>query len=266
MNIYLFELKTQLKSFLIWVLSLLLVLFAFMSGIYPIFHDSLDTVQQMLRNFPPQFAAAFGLHVGDLFSYQGFFTIVGNYVTLIGAIMATALAVGIFAREKRSKCADFLLSKPRGRGSIFLAKLLAVFTMLAAANIVYVAAALALYRGAGQDAALTGQFMLAAGALFFTQLVFLGLGVFFATFAKKVRSVSGIATAFGFGGFILSALASLLQEEGLRFIAPLKYFDPSAVFARGGFEAKYVLTAVAVIVVCIGASYIKFCKSDAHAV
>jgi len=265
LNIYLFELKAQIKSFIAWTFALLFLLFVFMKSIYPIFYDSLDDVLAMLNAFPPEFAAAFGLHIADLFSYGGFFSFTFSYLAILGAIMAASLSVSVFAREKRSNCASFLFTKPRNRGNIYIAKLLSNLTVLVAANLLFIAAAVAVYMISNQDGSLVGKIIFASCGLFFTQLVFLAIGILWATFAKKVRSVSGIATVFGFAGFILSALVEITEEEGLRFVAPLKYFDPIAVFSDGGYETNYVVTAVVVIIICMVLSYYIFCKTDAPA-
>ena len=266
MNIYIFELKAQIKSFLIWTGVIVLFYITFMTGVYPLFQDSADQMLEVINNFPPEFAAAFGLDLMNIFSYTGFFSFTFGYLSLIGAIMAAGLSVASFAREKRSKCSDFLLTKPVKRGSVFLAKLLSNLTVLVAFNLFFAALAIALYSGSGQDNAGLDKFVLACAGLFFTQLVFLSAGILYATAAKKVRSVSGAATAFGFGGFILSALYGILEKEELRYVAPLKYFNTAAVFSDGGYEVKYVLTAALVIALCVAASLVKFTRSDTHAV
>ncbi len=104
--------------------------------------------------------------------------------------------------------------------------------------------------------------MLASLSLLFTQLVFLSIGAAYAVFARKVRSVSGVATAIGFAGFIMTALYSVIKEEFLRYVAPLGYFNPEAVFDTGGYEAIYVITAAVVVFCCIAAAYLKYAKSD----
>lgn len=266
MNIYLFELKAQAKAFLAWTLVLVFFLVIFMSGIYPVFYSSLDVITAMLNNFPPAFAAAFGIEMESMFSYGGFFGFTSMYLGLIGAIMAVALSVGAFAREKRSKCVDFLLTKPRSRTTVFLSKLLSGLTLLAVTNIIFIAAAAIGYSAAGEEASGLGTFILAVFSLFPTQLVFYAAGTLFAVLAKKVRSISGIATAFGFAGFILTALYGMLEKEIIRFIAPLDYFDSSAVLKTGGFETTYVLTGLAVIAACAVISFVRFRTSDAHAV
>lgn len=266
MNLFQFELKAQWRSFLIWTATLLFVYVIFMTGLYPVFSDSFPAILDFASGMPPEFLAAFGFDLSDMFSYTGFFGFVFSYIALIGAIMAASLSVSTFAREKRAKCTDFLLTKPKSRHSIFLSKLLANLLMLIVTNILFLGLAVILYVSASQDASVLGKFVLAGFALFLTQLVFFAVGIIFAVYAKKVRSVSSAATAFGFAGFILSALYGILGKEEIRFIAPLKYFDPGSVIASGRFELKYSATAALIIILCALLSYVKYCRSDAHAV
>lgn len=266
MNIYFYEMKSQLKSYITWTVSILLFFFIFMSGMYSVFMDSNDAVQKMLAGLPAGFAAAFGVVLEQLFTYGGFYSFIYTYIGLVGAIMASSIALAAFSREKRSKCTDFLLTKPVSRAAVFISKLLSCLTLLLAVNILYVALAAIAYLSAGQDQAQLGRFIWAACGLFFMQLVFMSFGIIFAVFARKVRSISGLATAFGFAGFILSALHGLLEEDSIRFIAPLKYFEPMSVFSSGGYELKYAVTAAVVVIVCVGMSYIRFRHSDTPAI
>ena len=266
MNIYVFELKAMLRSFIVWTACLLIIYLLFLSGLYGALLDSREAVEKAIVGLPPLFSAAFGLYIDKIFSFGGFYGFIYSYLALFGAIMAAVLSLSVFSREKRSKCVDFLLSKPFRRESVFTAKLLAVLTLLAAANVLFIAVSLASYGISGAAAAETGRLVLASCGLFFTQLVFAAFGITFAVFARKVRSVSGIATAMGFGGFILSALSGLLEKESIRYIAPLKYFDAAYVFETGGYEVKYAVTAAVVAVVCAGLAFIRYCRSDVPAV
>lgn len=260
MNIFKFEIRNQLQSFFIWTASILGTLLIFMTAIYPVFNESTVDILKVIDGFPPGFAAAFGFDLTIMFGFDGFYGFAFGYISLVGAIMAVNIAVTSFAREKRSKCADFLLVKPLSRNRIFFEKMLAGLCLLATTNVLYIAVAIGIGTAGGT------QMFLPALSLFLTQLVFYALGIFFATFAKKIRSVSGIATAFGFAAFILSALVNILEEEALRFIAPLRYFDPTDIFVLGGYEWQYVITAAVVIIVCIVASFVRFTKSDTNAV
>jgi ABC-2 type transport system permease protein len=266
LNIYLFEFKAQLKGLVIWTAVLLALLFAFMSGIYPAFYESMDVVMEVMGNLPPAFAAAFGIMASIFLDFTGFFSFTYNYLIIAGAIMAVSVSVSVFSREKRSKCTDFLLTKPVERKKIFAAKLLAALTVIIAANIVFIIALIILYTAGGHDMDGLGKFVYSGASLFFTQLVFMAIGVVIATAAKKIRSVSGTATAIGFAGFILSALYGIIGKEAIKYIAPMKYFDPAAIFSEGTYEIGLALTAAGIFFACLIVSYVKYCNSDTRAV
>ncbi len=263
MNIYLFELKQQLKTGVLWFALLIALILVFMAGIYPAFADAQDQVLKILAGFPPEFTAAFGFEMSMMFSYGGFYGFSFTYVSLFGAILASTLSISCFAREKRSKCEDFLLAKPISRTTVFVSKALSGLTIMLAGNLVFIIVS---YIGGMNNNVDGGSMLLASLALFFTQLVFYTGGMFYAVFAKRVRTVSGAATAMGFAGFILSALNSILEEEFIRFVAPLKYFSPQALFFDGGFEIQYVITAFVIIIACVVAAFMLYTKRDSHAV
>lgn len=266
MNIFGFELRAQLKSFLVWAASLLALLLIFLTAFYGPFMDSKPAVQNAMRALPPAFAAIFGVRLDAIFSYGGFFQFIYTYLSLVGAMMAASIALSAFSREKRSKCVDFLFAKPIGRGRVFFLKLFACLTLIVVMNVLFVAASMASDTGNGQDPSGMGTLVLASLSLFFMQLVFLSLGTLYAVVARKVRSVSGTATALGFAGFVLMALHSLIQEDALRYLSPLDYFRPEAVFSTGKFETGYAVTAGVVVAACIVLSYFKYCTGDTPAV
>jgi ABC-2 type transport system permease protein len=133
-------------------------------------------------------------------------------------------------------------------------------------NLLFVIASVLSYNANGQDPGGLNRLILASLSLFFMQLTFLSIGVLYAVFARKVRSVSGIATAIGFAGFILMALYSLIKEDFIRFFSPLTYFNPGTVFLTGGYETRFAWTAAVVIIACIALSYFRYVKSDTQVI
>ena len=154
------------------------------------------------------------------------------------------------------------LTKPRGRSRLFVEKLLAALTLLAVSNAVFIAATLSLYRAYAPAPLLMDHALLSASSLLFSELLFLFVGIFVGVLAKKVRSVSGIATAIGFAGFLLSALYSLLEEEKLRYITPFRYFDSAKAFFDGSFEVNYALTGAAIGLLLLMVSYVRYTRAD----
>ena len=262
MNVFLFELKRTFKSATTWTVVLIALLFLLMDATYPLYQNSRVDVEAILAGFPPSFSALFGISVDTIFSYGGFYAFGFLYLSLIGTIMAALLGLDIFSRESRSKCQDFLLTKPRSRTSLFCAKLLAALATLVLSNVLYILASFLAYRIAGQTGAPIGNIALAASALFFTELVMFSVSVCTAVFAKRVRSVSGTATIIAFGGFILTALQSILQIDELRYIAPYKYFNVSLAFSEGHFETRYAVAAAVITVLLLAISFIHYHRVD----
>ena len=265
MNVFRFELRRAWVGAAVWTLVLAGLLCGLIAGALPAFLESRAAVENMLAGFPPAFAAAFGLQMDNLFSFGGFYAFGFLYYSLFGAIMASGIGLDLFSREKREKCMDFLLTKPRARRHLFFEKLLAALLLLLASNAVFVACSLALYRAYAPAPQVMGRALLAASALLLTELLFLAIGACAAVFARRVRSVSGTATAIGFAGFLLSALHSLLEEEKLRYVTPFKYFDAAKAFFDGSFERNYALTGAALTLVLIAAAYVRYTSEDVPA-
>ena len=266
MRVFRFEIRAQLRSFLTWAIGLLTVFLLFVVFFFESFMQSRAAVERALASLPPAFAAVFGVDAAGMFSFGGFFSFVYTYIGLIGAIMAASIGVAVFSREKRDKCVDFLFVKPIGRARVFAEKLLACLLFIGVVNALFIACAAALYAWNGQDPAGAGRARLASMSLLFLQLVFLAIGTLYAVLARKVRSVSGTATAIGFAGFIVNALHSLTGEEALRYVSALEYFSPYAVFADGGFEPRYAIAAAVVCAACFVLAYLSYCRSDTRAV
>lgn len=262
MNVYTFELQKQAWSIAFQTVVLAGLLAGLMLAVYPVYVGAEEQVKAALSGFPPEFAAAFGLAVENIFSYGGFYAFGNLYLTLVGAIFAATLGLSVFAREKRSQCIDFLLTKPLGRGKTFNAKLLACLSGLIVMNAVFVAVSFAVHAWSGDTQVSSDRIALVSLGMAGTQVVFLALGVFFALFLRRVRSVSGIASMLGMAGFVLMALVNLTEEDALRFVSPLQYFDPTPVFSTGSYDVAYVATAAALTVVLLVVSFVHFCKSD----
>ncbi|MDD4311521.1 MAG: ABC transporter permease subunit [Eubacteriales bacterium] len=262
MNVFRFELRRTWVGVAVWTLVMTGLLAGLITGALPAFLESRAGVESMLANFPPAFAAAFGMQMDNLFSFGGLYSFGFLYFSIFGTIMASGLGLNLFSREKREKCMDFLLTKPRARGRLFSEKLLAALTLLVVSNALFIIESLALYRAYAPAPLLIGHALLAASSLLLTELLFLSIGAVIAVLARKIRSVSGLATAIGFAGFLLSALHSLLEEESLRYITPFQYYDTAKAFFNGAFEAKYALIGVALTLGLMAAAYARYTRVD----
>ena len=260
MNVYRFEIRRAFGSFAGWTLGLLASVTVFMQGMYPIFANSVEDILKMLESFPPQFLAAFGFNK-DMFTFGGFYAFTFTYMSLMGVLFTGAVTLGIFAREKRSRCQEFLFAKPVTRARLFGTKLSAVVTLLTASNLLLMGWVAAVATMAGEQDNL-GRLLTATLSLFLTELLFVSLMILYAVVARKVRTIAGPAMAFAFGGFILTALEGIIDREELRYVAPFKYFDPFHAVLQGGFELPYALTAALLFVLAMAGSFLIYIRKD----
>lgn len=263
MNIYLFELKNQIKSTLLWSVGFIVLMIVLYQGVYPVFNSSLQDIIQAISNMPPEFTKAFSFDLNSMADFGGFYEFVFAYFSLMGAIMASSCALSIYAREKKVKCVDFLLTKPVSRTSVFFQKFFAGLTLLVGFNCIYVI--ITTFFGMHYGKSLE-EMLLASSMMFLTQCFFYALGVLVANFLRRVRSVSNIATTLGFIGFILSAIYNILEIKSMRYVAPLKYFDPMQFFTPTTGETVVMIFGLCLLLLFLGVSYMKFKQEDMKAV
>lgn len=262
MNIYLFEIKNILKSWFWWTFSIIIVLLIFMISVYPIFQDGGEELMELFKNFPPEFLTAIGINLDNLFSVEPFYAFSFIYIGLMSAIMAVAISVNVFSREKRSKCMDFILTKPIERIKIFMYKLATCLTTFVLSNVIYILCSIIIFFTKDKNYNFTIESLQLVLAPFFTQLVFMSFGIFISVMFRKIRSVSVISSSVGIIAFIISTLMNVLEKEYLNFLAPLKYFEPAYIIDTGAFDTKLVVFAIIITLILVFSSMKKYCSED----
>jgi hypothetical protein len=265
MNMYIHELKSLKKSTIIWTCAMI-ALAALYFSIYPsIVADAAD-FKQLLSDYPAPVRAGLGISLDNITSLLGFYSMVFSLITLFGAIQAMNFGVSILSKEVRERTADFLLVKPVSRSAIVSSKLLAAITMLFVTDVFYYAAA-SLIASLIKSGSYSGKlFFLINLTLFFVQLIFLAIGVLVSVFFIKLKSVLPISLGVVFGFYIIGALIATGNNYSGRFISPFKYFDLAYIQKHASYEASYLFTGVAIVVIAIVVSYIIYAKKDIHAV
>jgi ABC-2 type transport system permease protein len=265
-NIYRHELRTRLRSVLIWslaVMALVLIFFSFFSA----FADQAALVNSMMANFPQEMRAAFGLDNMDLATVLGFFSFIFLFVQLCLAIQAGNYGFGLVSIEESELTADFLLSKPVSRAQVLTSKLLAALTSLILTDLVlWVSsfAAINLFRGQREYEPRTLLLLLLSIVIF--QLFFLSLGLVISLLVKRVRSVTPYALGLGFGSYVLSAFSGVFGDITLELITPFKHFDAAYIVKQGAYDTPLVLLNAAVSLVSLGISYWLYIRRDIPAV
>ena len=261
MNIFKHELRIYFKSTLIWIISLVVLVILF-SGIYPVMKDGSEVMAQVISKFPEGFQKALGINIVDFSEPLGFYSFIFMYIILTGSLQAMNLGLSILSNELRDKTADFLLAKPIKRIKIVNAKFLAAILILLITNIFFaIASQISLNLMAGYSYS-NKALIYILFSLFLIQIFFLTLGMLISVFLDKIKTIVPISMGVVFGFFILNMLNQSLEGEPLTAFTPFAYFSASSIYENIGYDMKwFVLNLVLVIIFTVGA-YIKYIKKD----
>ncbi len=265
MNILLYELKSNFKKSLIWILTILTILILLMVAIYPIYLDASTDIMKLLENYPEEVLIALGIDVLNFFSFSGFYNFSYLYLVLLSSIMASSLGIAVFGNEKKNNCSDFIFTKPISRQKIFGIKFLACSIIILISSILYSLTLILIYIIFESDAEMVKMIICGFG-MYFSMMMFLSVGVVVSVLIKKIRSVSVISSVIGFIGFILYAVVGSLKNENLNFLSPFKYFEPNKIFINGGFDVLLILISLFIFIGCNCVAFYKYCYKDIHAV
>jgi len=255
MNIYVHELKTKLKSVLIWSASVAAVLVVFMS-IYTGFSTQTQLLSQMMSKFPKELLMAFGMENMDWSNVLGYFGLLFLFCQICLAIQAANYGFGLVSIEETEWTADFLLAKPVGRPKIMTSKLLAAMTGLTITTIVVWVGSfvcLALF-ARGQEYQLKPLVLLLLSIPVF-QLFFLAVGMVISLLVKRVRSVTPFSMGLVFGLYILNVFGDMIGKKSLEILSPFRHFDPNYILKNSAWDLPLVLISVTAIVISLAASY-----------
>ena len=123
MNLFLFELKRNSKSFLIWAVVEIFMVAAGMSK-YAASVQSGQSINVLIEKMPQMLRALFGAGQFDLSTAFGYYCVLYVFLLLISVVHATLLGSTIISKEERDKTSEFLYTRPISRSQILTQKIL----------------------------------------------------------------------------------------------------------------------------------------------
>lgn len=266
MNIYKFELKMLIRSIILWGSAIVFGLVLYMA-FFPLIMVDNDAMTDLLANYPEEFLAFFGMNSELSFtSIMGYYGLTISFIYLPIAIQASLYGVSIISIEEREFTADFLLSKPISRKTIFLSKFFAALTALTIVNaVVWVFSFISLLSfNSGMEVDYLGTIILLS-SIIFIQLFFLCVGLLISVLVKKVTSVIGYAMGLGFGLFILSSFGKMLSIEVLEMLTPFSHFDPLYILVNQSYNIPYFIINVLITILSFSLAYFLYQKRNIQA-
>lgn len=261
MNMYMHEMRANLKALLLWGIGILFMVAAGMVK-YSAYVAAGESVNALFAQMPQAVQAMAGSNHFDLSKASGFYGVLFLYLALMAAIHAALLGANILAKEERDKTSEFLYVKPVSRSQVITAKLAAALTNLFLLNLITYGSSLLIvsYYSRGEDVSVYIRTLMAG--LFFIQLLFLSLGSASAGLAKKPAAAAGIATGVMLVMYLLSVFIDLNDKlDPLKYLTPFKYFDAKNLL-RAPLEPVYMVLTAGLVIVFTVAAYVLYRRKD----
>lgn len=263
MNIFLRELKANLKSLIIWsVIIALLVMIA--TAKFSAFYNNPEMLK-ILDAMPPALLDAMSMRGFNLTTLAGFYGIMFIYYGLMGAIAAAMWGSGIISKEERDKTVEFSLVLPVSRSRVVTAKALAALVMCVLFVLITWGVSIAGAQSYSPDRAFYDFLALEMQAMFAIELVFLAIGLLLGCAMKQYKRSGSAAVAIILVTYFMSVMAGMAEKlDFLKYFTPFKYYEAGELFRSGQLNGTYLLLSAAIVVVCIAAAYWIYNRRDLY--
>ncbi len=263
MNIFLRELKANLKSLLIWS-GVMILLILVGTAKFSAFYNN-PSMLEILNTFPKAMLDAMSLRAFNLSTLTGFYGIMFLYFGLLGGIAAAMWGSDMISKEERDKTVEFSLVLPVSRSRVITSKALAAVVNCLVFVLVTWGSSLVAVQSYKPDQAFYQYLLLEMEAMFMIELIFLAIGLLLGCAMKQYKLSGSTAIGIILVTYFLSIAAGMQKNlDFLKYFSPFKYFDASELFRSGHMDGTYLLISVAIIVVCLVTAYWIYNKRDLY--
>ena len=263
MNIFVRELKANLKSLLIWGVIVILFVTIGISKFSAYYNN--PEMLAILDDMPPAMLAAFNMQAFNLTTVSGFFGVMFTYYALIVSIAAAMWGSDIISKEERDKTVEFSLTLPVTRSRLVTAKSMAALVNCIGLLLITWGASLVSAQSYQPDAGFYSFLALCMLALFIMQLIFLAVGIFLGCAMKQYKRASSVAVSLLLGTYFLSVVSGLNKNlEFLKYFSPFKYFDAGVLLRESKIDIAFVGLSLAIILVSMVGAYLTYAKRDLY--
>jgi ABC-2 type transport system permease protein len=263
MNIFVRELKANLRSVLIW--GIIVILFVTIgTSKFSAYYGNPEMLA-ILDSMPPALLSAFSFQAFNLTTVSGFFGLMFTYFALLLSIAAAMWGSDIISKEERDKTVEFSLTLPVTRSRLVTAKTLAALVNCLGLLLITWGASLvsaAQYQPGSDFHTFLRLCML---ALFIMQLTFLAVGIFLGCAMKQYKRASSVAVSLLLGTYFLSVISGLDKDlDFLRYFSPFKYFDAGLLLHESRMDMTFVWLSLAIILVSMVGAYLTYARRDLY--
>lgn len=263
MNIFLRELRANLKSLVIWSVIVTLLITIAVAKFSAFAGD--PQMLAMLDSMPPAMLDALNMRAFNLTTLSGFYGLMFIYFGLMGAIAAAMWGSDIISKEERDRTVEFSLVLPVSRSRVITAKALAALVNCIAFVLITWGVSLVAVQSYNPDQAFLDYLALEMRAMFSIELIFLAVGLLLGSAMKQYKRSSSTAVAIILATYFMSIISGMQENlDFLKYFTPFKYFDAGELFRAGQMDSTYLLIAAAIIIASVAGAYWIYNQRDLY--
>lgn len=257
------EFNVNLKSFIIWLL-ILIIMFLVVFLIYPyiITDDTMKSMDELMEVFPPELLKAFNMDMASVATAYGWLKTEGfMFVLLIIGFYSSSLGGNILLKEENDKTIEYLHSLPIKRSKIITNKIIVAITyIISIVLILGVFNYIALTLSGDFD---SKQYILLSITPIFIGLPLFAINLFISTFLHKTKKTVGISLGMVFIFYLINILSELADNVSfLRYFSIYTLADVRNVLNDVKINPIMIIISLAITVVFIILSYIRYDKKE----
>lgn len=262
-NLYVKELKRNSKSLFVWT-AIVIVFTILVLSIFPYMKNMGDQMAAMMSQLPKGMTKAMGINADTFLSILGMYnTYYGIYIIVLLSIYSSSTAATIISKEEKDKTAEFLMTKPITRKSIFETKISTLFTLMFLAYGVQTIVAFVFVILLGGDNIDWSIFMTMHTHGLVLIILFTCIGLFVSMLFNSRKNFMAISVALIFGSYFIDAISKIADKVNwLGYISPFHYLDFNVADINYSINVFNVFVAIILASVLIVMSYHIYNKRD----
>lgn len=260
-TIFWHELKFSRKSLILWLASML-ALALFGVSEYGVVAGEGQMLQTVMDSMPQAVRIMFGIYDRiSLATPTGYYVCMFLWYCMIAYTHAAVVGATIISKEERDKTVEYIFTKPYARSTVITAKILVAMVNIASMTLVTWLTTVFVMVPLMGGASIQGEVALTMLGMFFTQMMFLALGLMFSAIFKKGAMAQRVSvlTVVLFYGFSVGIETSGMTV--LTFLSPFWYFNAPALVSSG-MNGVYLVLAAAIVAACVWATFAQYRKRD----
>ncbi len=259
MNVYKRELKSGIKSFLIWTISVsaFIAICVFM---FPEMKGKMDSVSGIFASMGA-FSSAFGMDRLGMGTLLGFYSVeCGTIMALGAALFASMMGSVMVGKEEKGRTAEFLYSLPIKRENVMVEKYFALMTEMVLFHVTSFMISLLSILAIGEKIPMNELVLLHSSYLILTLCL--------ATMCFSLSTIPS-CTSIGMGmGLVLflyffNLMANITEKaDWLKYLTPFSFTDGATIVLEKKLDWTVISVWIVISLLCLIGGFWNYKKRD----